>query len=51
MPAEIIGSTGTPGASRDNEECELAIQHLKRVCGESPPETKLEVFRNTQRGT
>jgi len=46
MPVEIIGETGTPGASREwiNAECELAIKHLKKVCGENPPpEIELEV--------
>jgi len=45
MPAEIIGEAGTAAASREwiNAECELAIRHLKRVCGEPPPEMELEV--------
>ncbi len=45
MPVEIIGEAGTPGANREwiNAECELAIKHLKEVCGEPPPEMELEV--------
>ena len=45
MPVEIIGETGTPGASREwiNAECKLAIKHLKKVCGEPQPEMELEV--------
>jgi len=45
MPVEIIGEAGTPGASREriHAECELAIKHLKKVCGEPPPEMELEV--------
>jgi len=45
MPVEIIGEAGTPGASREwiDAECELAIKHLKYVCGEPPPEMELEV--------
>ena len=36
MPVEIIGEAGTSGAEREwiNTECELAIMHLKKVCGE-----------------
>ncbi len=35
MPVEIIGEAGTPGASREwiNAERELAIKHLKKICG------------------
>jgi hypothetical protein len=45
MPVEIIGEAGTPGASREwiDAECQLAIKHLKKVCGEPPPEMDLEV--------
>jgi hypothetical protein len=45
MPVEIIGEAGTPSASRKriNAECQLAIKHLKKVCGEPPPEMELEV--------
>ena len=45
MSVEIIGEAGTPGADREwiNAECELAIMHLKKVCGEPPPEMELEV--------
>ena len=45
MPVEIIGEAGTPGEDREwiGAECELAIKHLKKVCGEPPPEMELEV--------
>ena len=45
MPVEIIGEAGAPGAEREwiSAECELAIKHLKKVCGEPPPEMELEV--------
>jgi hypothetical protein len=45
MPVEIIGEFGTPGAEREwiVAECELAIKHLVRVCGEPPPEMELEI--------
>ena len=45
MPVEIIGEAGTPGASREriDAECQLAIKHLLKVCGEPPPEMELEV--------
>ena len=45
MPVEIIGEAGTPGASREliDAECQLAIKHLKKVCGEPPMEMELEV--------
>jgi hypothetical protein len=45
MPVEIIGEARTPDASREwiNAQCELAIKHLKKVCGEPPPEMELEV--------
>ncbi len=45
MPVEIIGEAGTPGADREwiNAECQLAVKHLKKVCGEPPPEIELEV--------
>ena len=43
MPVEIIGEFGTPGAEREwiAAECGLAIQHLKKVCGEPPPAMEL----------
>jgi hypothetical protein len=45
MPVQLIGEFGTPGA--DGEwivaESKLAIKHLKRVCGEPPPEMELEI--------
>jgi hypothetical protein len=36
MPTEIIGEFGTAGAEREwiVAECELAIKHLEKVCGE-----------------
>jgi hypothetical protein len=45
MPTELIGEFGTPGAEREwiVAECELAIKHLTRVCGEPPPEMELEI--------
>lgn len=45
MPVEIIGEFGTSGAEREwiVAECELAIKHLKKVCGEPPPEMELEI--------
>jgi hypothetical protein len=45
MPVEIIREAGTPGASREwiHAECQPAIKHLKKVCGEPPPELELEV--------
>jgi hypothetical protein len=43
MPVEIIGEAGTPSAAREwiSAEGELAIKHLKKVCGEPPPEMEL----------
>jgi hypothetical protein len=45
MPVELIGEFGTPRADRELvvTECQLAIEHLKRVCGEPPPEMELEI--------
>jgi hypothetical protein len=45
MPVEIIGEFGTPGAEHEwiVAECELAIKHLIKVCGEPPPEMELEI--------
>src|SRR5215472_4758439 len=45
MPAEIIGEFGTPGATSEWIEAQgkLAIKHIKKICGEPPPETELEV--------
>jgi hypothetical protein len=44
MPTELIGEVGTEGAEREwiAAECELAIKHLKKVCGEPPPKMKLQ---------
>lgn len=45
MPVEIIGEVGTAGAPREwiSAQAELAIKHLKKVCGEPPPEMELEL--------
>jgi len=46
MPTEVIGEvTVTQEAEREriSAECELAIKHLKKVCGEPPMEMELEV--------
>ena len=45
MPTEIIGEFGTAGAEREwiAAECELAIKHLTKVCGEPPPEMEIEI--------
>jgi len=45
MPTELIGEFGTPGADREwiVAECELAIKHLEKVCGEPPPEMELGI--------
>jgi hypothetical protein len=45
MPTEIIGEFGTPDAEREwiIAECELAIKHLAKVCGQPPPEMELEI--------
>src|SRR5258708_17941249 len=45
MPVEVIGEVGTPGGETKWIEAQgkLAIQHLKQVCGDPPPEMDLEV--------
>jgi hypothetical protein len=45
MPTEIIGEFGTEGAEREwiVAECKLAIEHLKKNCGEPPPEMRLVI--------
>ena len=45
MPTELIGEVGTEGAEREwiVAEGQLAIKHLKKVCGEPPPEMELEI--------
>jgi len=45
IPVEIIREAGTSGADREwnSAACELAIKHLKKVCGEPPPDMGLEV--------
>jgi hypothetical protein len=52
MPVETIGEAGTPSASREwiDAEYQLAIKHLKKVCGEPPPEMELEVQAGTRIG-
>ena len=48
MPTEVIGEvTVTQEAEREriSAECELAIKHLKKVCGEPPMEMELQVQR------
>jgi hypothetical protein len=47
MPTEIIGEFGRAGAEREwiAAECELAIKHLTKVCGEPPPEMEIESER------
>lgn len=44
MPVEIIGEFGTPGASIEwlDAQATLAIRHLKKICGDPPPEMELE---------
>jgi hypothetical protein len=54
MPTEPIGEVGTPGATREwiSAECDLAIKHLKKFCGEPPPEMELEVqWQEHERGS
>jgi len=45
MPVEIIGEFGAPGADLEwlSAEGKLAIKHLKKICGEPPPEMELEI--------
>jgi hypothetical protein len=45
MPSEIIGEVGTPGAERKwiAAQASLAIKHIKKTCGEPPPEMELEL--------
>lgn len=45
MPVEVIGEFGTAGAEREwiVAECEIAIKHLSKICGEPPPEMELEI--------
>ena len=45
MPTELIGEFGTPGATSEwiEGEGKLAIRHLKKICGDSPPEMELEI--------
>jgi hypothetical protein len=46
MPVEMIGEFGTPGADSEWLEAEgkLAIGHVKRICGDPPPEMELEIL-------
>jgi hypothetical protein len=45
MPSEIIGEFGAPGANSEWLEAEgkLAIRHVKKICGDPPPEMELEI--------
>jgi hypothetical protein len=45
IPTEIISEFGTPETEREwiVAECKLAIEHLKKVCGEPPPEMRLVI--------
>ena len=45
MPVEIIGEFGTPGAQSEWIEAQgkLALKHLRKTCGEPPPEMELEM--------
>jgi hypothetical protein len=45
MPTELIAEFGTPGATSEWIEAEgkLAITHLKKICGDPPPEMELEM--------
>jgi hypothetical protein len=42
---EIIGEFGTPGANSEWLEAEgkLAIRHVKKFCGDPPPDMELEI--------
>jgi len=53
MPVEIIGEFGTPGADSEwlKAQGQLAIRHLKKVCGDPPLEMELEtVWQETEIG-
>jgi hypothetical protein len=45
VPNELIGDFGTPGASQEwlDAQAKLAIRHIKKVCGDPPPEMELEI--------
>jgi hypothetical protein len=45
MSIEIIGEFGTPGADSEwlGAEGKLAIRHVKKICGDPPPEMELEI--------
>jgi hypothetical protein len=45
MPTEIIGEFGTPGTTSEWIEAQgkLAIRHLKKICGDPPPEMESEI--------
>jgi len=45
MPVEIVGEFGTPGASTEwlDAQATLAIKHIKKVCGDPPPEMELQM--------
>jgi len=45
VPRELIGEFGTPGASQEwlDAQAKLAIRHIKKVCGDPPPEMELAI--------
>ena len=45
MALKTLSEFGTAGAEREwiVAECELAIKHLEKVCGEPPPEMEIEI--------
>ena len=45
MPIEIIGDFGTFGADPEwlGAQGRLAVTHLKKICGDPPPEMELEI--------
>ena len=45
MPRELIGEFGTPDASLEwlDAQAKLAIRHIKKICGDPPPEMELEL--------
>lgn len=45
MPIEIIGDFGTAGADPEwlGAQGKLAVKHLKKICGDPPPEMELEI--------
>ncbi len=45
MPIEIIGDFGATGADPEwlGAQGKLAVKHLKKICGDPPPEMELEI--------